>query len=319
MAEAGVVRNIEPIPFRTLQKYPEYNTSNETESEPEATPESTKPKSKWIENDDDVYTENDPAYLVLYDYAKGKKPCMPYTDETGTTYYVHVLTSSPQKTYSTSIEDFRKRYLPIRKSIHDLTQYYDSSTFPDAPDGIYTWIVGDKGKFLAGRVRSILEMGTLHKQLADVSKSKHIVVAGECSKKGNEVYFNIQSGTFSLAIIRRKNKSRLNEATKQQLLQEKGHAIFESMGLTPIAFGGTYSLINPRTTPITKEELQQYVQAGFDVYLYEKREDCKGDLFTKDYPRAIRFQEGGSRQTRRSGRRRPMTRRRVGRKRPTNQ
>jgi len=310
MAAAGVSRNVEPFKFRTLDKYPEYNASNESESESEPEPEqeSTKPKSKWIENDDDVYTENDPAYLVLYDYAKGKKPCMPYTDETGTTYYVHVFTTRPQKIYSVSIEDFRKRYLPIRKTIHDLTQYYDVTTFPDAPDGIYTWIVGDKGKFLAGRVRSILEMGTLHKQLADVSKSKHIYVAGECSKKGNEVYFNIQSGTFSLAIIRRKNKSRLNEATKQQLLQAKGQSIFESMGLTPIAFGGTYSLINPRSTPITKEELQQYVQAGFDVYLYEKREDCKSDLFTTTFPKAIRFQEGGSKRTRRRMRCRSSTR-----------
>ena len=305
MAEAGVIRNIEPIRFRTLKTYPEYNTSNEQEPEPE----SIKPKSKWIENDDpENEPERDPAYRVLYTYTQGKKRCMPYTDETGTTYFVQVLTPPLKNILFLSKEDVRKHYLTIRKKIHDLTQYYDVTTFPEAPDGIYTWIVGDKGKFLAGRVRSILEMGTIHKQLADVSKSKHIYVAGECSKKGNEVYFNIQSGTFSLAIIRRTNKSRLNEATKQKLLQAKGQATFESMGLTPIAFGGTYSLINPRSTPITKDELQQYVQAGFIVYLYKNRDDCKADSDTSTFPRAIRFQEGGSRQTRRRSRRRSSTR-----------
>lgn len=299
MAAAGVGNwnHSESIQFRTLKKYPEYNTSNESESEPEL--EAIKRKSKWIENDDpENEPSRDPAYIVLYDYAKGKKPCMPYTDETGNEYFVHVFTPHPQNVYQLTMEEFRKHYLTIRKKIHDLTQYYTSSTFPDAPDGIYTWILGDKGKFFAGRVRSILEIGTTHKQLADASKSKHIYVGGECSKSGKKIYFNIQSGSFSVKIIRRNNTTGLNEETKQQRLQAKGQAAFESMGLTAFGYIGSYSLINSETVPITKKELQQYVHAGFDVYLYKNSDDCKADLFTTKYPRAIRFQEGGRRKTR---------------------
>ena len=304
MAAAGEAgwNPVESIVFRTQKKYPEYNNIIESNFEPEPEPEPTKPKSKWIENDDDENPENDPAYKVSYDYAKGKNPCMNYTDDSGTNYFVHVKFPIPRM-YSYNPDELRKPFLTVRKKIHDLTQYYTSSTFPEAPDGIYTWIVGDNGKFLAGRVRSILEMGTLHKQLADYAKTKHIFVAGECKKEGTTVYFNIQSGTFSLEIIRRKNTTGYNAPTKEQRLLTKGKNIFINMGLTPILLEGNETLINPTNVPITKEELQTYVESGFNVLLYEKREECLSDLFSKNYPRGIRLRGGGKRTRRRRGRR----------------
>lgn len=300
MAEAGVWNPVESIRFRRQKKYPDYNNGTQNNSEPEQEPEPTKPKSKWI--DDSNYPENDPAYLVAYDYAKGKNPCMTYTDESGNTFFVHVKFPIP-RTYSYNMTEIRKPFLAVRKKIHDLTQYYTSTTFPDAPDGIYTWIIGDNGKFLAGRVRSILEMGTLHKQLADVAKVKHIFVAGECKKEGTNVQINLQSGTFSLEIIRRKNQSGFNQSTKQQRLQSKAVSIFEAMGLTPIFIEGNESFINPMNVPITKQELQTYVDAGFHVYLYTAEKDCKADLFTTTFPKATRFQGGGKRTRRRARRR----------------
>jgi hypothetical protein len=86
---------------------------------------------------------------------------------------------------------------------------------------------------------------------------------------------------------------------------------------------GTTYFVQVLTPPLqnifflSKEELQQYVQAGFIVYLYKNRDDCKADVYTTTFPRAIRFQEGGTRHTRRCIRRRPITRRRIGRKKST--
>ena len=89
-------------------------------------------------------------------------------------------------------------------------QIHDAALHAE-PDGLYTWILkrmDAAGRLLlvAGRTRSAQEIGTLHQNLYDYSPpgylpagarvSEDVFAAGEFSKEGNRLLFNIQSGSF---------------------------------------------------------------------------------------------------------------------------
>lgn len=83
---------------------------------------------------------------------------------------------------------------------------YTPDTLHVAPDGTYLWIYTQDGQFRALRSYSMLEMGTKHIRIASelleaqkiktgdpILKIRH---AGELTKSGTTIYFNLLSGTF---------------------------------------------------------------------------------------------------------------------------
>jgi hypothetical protein len=74
------------------------------------------------------------------------------------------------------------------------------------PNGHYTWLLKDTidGRILvAGHTRTQQELGTLHKNLDDFTPPGLIVAAGEFFKEEDRILFNLQSGSYMLAVFTR--------------------------------------------------------------------------------------------------------------------
>jgi hypothetical protein len=189
-------------------------------------------------------------------FMSGKKSCIPFIDVDGKVYYVKVAAPEARS----------RNFDAFREAVQAMTEAYRGGAFAAAPDGIYTWILGDKG-FAAAKVRSRLELGTLHKQLAFLTGTKSVRAAGECKKEGVNLEFNIESGTYSLPMSRSKKSG---TAT----LLKRGEKAFRGMGLEAKGSSELRSLITDLLVPITRAELQRYKDAGFEVLMTVSEKDC---------------------------------------------
>jgi hypothetical protein len=187
-------------------------------------------------------------------YNSGKISCLPVEYE-GVHYFVRVV-RPPGINMRT-----------VRNGLISQLQLYDPSTFPGAPDGIYTWIVSDRG-FFAIRVLSQLELGTLHKQLADRSGSTYITVAGECLKIGRDIKYNTASGTYTRPLI---DDAKITNAG----IRAKAHTVFSEMRLDATDTQSEIeTYISKAYLPVTSDELLMYKRAGYDVLLYADKAGC---------------------------------------------
>ena len=182
------------------------------------------------------------------------KPFLQYDSSDDGTYYVTV--KLPRKNAET-----RKA---ARSRLFDLIPIFTSETFSSAPDGVYTWIMSDKG-FYTSTVLSIFEHGTIHKQLAGRVDARKIFNAGECMKKGNNIVFNLLSGTYTRHMIN-------EEIATDAELETSAQSMFESMGFTVSKGPKKVTMI---TSLPTYSELKLYADAGYDVMLYRDQESCK--------------------------------------------
>lgn len=176
--------------------------------------------------------------------------------------------------------------LPIFHSIEDFASE-ESDLEATAPDGVYTWILykppgAGRGEFSwAFRpVRSILEVGTLHKSIARAVGAATIHAAGEMQKQDRELTINYLSGSFML--------NDCNRRAKEVIMNE---VFSESMGGIPYSFTDK-TLI---TAQPTMEELQYYANKGFRICLHEpdKVAECKSVKGT--CANALKPQEGAMR------------------------
>lgn len=176
--------------------------------------------------------------------------------------------------------------LPILNEL----EFFDSST----PDGVYTWILykkGDKAFHWAFRpVRSILEVGTIHKSIARAVRASTIHAAGEIERKKDEFIINFLSGSFMLKDCDR--------VAKEKVMQ----SLFKTMINSPFIFTDK-TLI---TAQPTMEELQFYASKGFRVCLHDpdKVAECKAAKGVCENM----LKGGRKRKTRRSKRRRATRR-----------
>ncbi len=191
-----------------------------------------------------------------------KKSCIPYTDTaTGKQYFVKLVASETQK----------ENRAAVREAVRAFTKLYNDRTFLAAPDGVYTWIVSDAG-FLAARVLSLFELGTLHKQLATFLGATKVFVAGESEKKEDAIEINLQSGTFTLKILEKHEKN----TTVPTRLRTSAKKVFEGMGFVKVTELPEKTLLRDEKTPVSREELSLYQVAGFDVELWLTKDDCFG-------------------------------------------
>lgn len=194
---------------------------------------------------------NSTTFLPSYEQ---KRQCALYTTTSGEKWYIQI-TMPPhiQK------EDF-----------YDKLPLYSSNTFLNAPDGIYTWILtkrtGGSPAFFAIKVQSFLEIGTVHKNIAERAGAAKVYAAGELRKEGQKISANVMSGTYSCRIIERHpNRSNsLINTTVQHL---------ESMGLdVKVLPCGT--ILKPESIPVQKDELELYNSIGCEIKMFKTKGDC---------------------------------------------
>lgn len=187
-------------------------------------------------------------------------------------------------------EDALRTYLEARRIVRDVAK---------AKDGVYTWILYRTGKdtdleFAASRVKSVLEVGTLHRAIAYRTKAKTVHGAGEFKKDGKKVSINVQSGSF---MVEWKLPEGCSLETMGKLVLEKVKPFLEG---TDADTAHTDSFITDALVP-SKKEIEFYKKKGLIVCDYETEAECKKDKAKKCAP-----PKGGTRR-RKQGRR--LTRR----------
>lgn len=153
-------------------------------------------------------------------------------------------------------------------------------------NGIFTWIfyrtAGSTGvHFAASQVRSMFEVGTLHRAIAKSVGATTIHGAGEMKKVGKKIDFNFMSGSYVLPWIKKKNVS-CSLPEMEEYLEPVFRKWFPEMTLTR----RSGEFIGQEETPATMEELQLYADAHFIVCIHEKNEGekCKQTKGTCDSP-----------------------------------
>jgi len=87
---------------------------------------------------------------------------------------------------------------------------YRNTSVSTLPDGAYLYLIEynpETNRYHKSFVRVLnkLESGSRHFQLPTLNKNRVIIAAGELSKKGSQVLFNLESGTYTKNLI---NKTR---------------------------------------------------------------------------------------------------------------
>lgn len=134
-------------------------------------------------------------------------------------------------------------------------------------DGIYTYLFDQDRKIHTAKVSNQFEIGSLHLTLAYEGKVKSVLAAGEMKKTGNRIEFNVLSGTFMKPWMEVDLEGEHGEE-----VQSQAQSLFEEAGLTAVYTDKAF--ITAKNVPITKEQLDMYVDAGFQVKLYPNRKAC---------------------------------------------
>ena len=163
----------------------------------------------------------------------------------------------------------------MKRKFRLITPILHNEAIYSAPDGTYVYIVSDKG-FFANKVRSYMELGTIHRIVASDSQSSKVYFAGELRKKGEHVDYNLFSGTYTLVLLKLHPKIEHLEERMKTVLEQ----MFVSYGLTP-TFQHT-SYITPNTLTITEDELRLYALMGYNIRHYPTTEGyCSVEEITK--------------------------------------
>jgi hypothetical protein len=99
-----------------------------------------------------------------------------------------------------------KMYYGQGRSNLNLTRTYRNTNVGTLPDGAYLYLIEydtTTNRYHKSFVRVLnkLESGSRHFQLPANNKNRVIVAAGELSKKGSQVLFNLESGTYTRNLV----------------------------------------------------------------------------------------------------------------------
>lgn len=188
----------------------------------------------------------------------------------------YVMIKQPEAWYNPQFKLEKKANINSRNPIYSL------ESLVSAPKGVYIWIWGDKGIF-AVKVRSLLEFGTKHMQLAYRTETETITLAGELELKGEvgeerSVNGNILSGTYigklKEKFLNIENESFNEEKYLDEVLEElKGQ--FSTVFGDKVEFDNSLvTKITEETTPITLDELALYKSLGYKIYLFTEADAC---------------------------------------------
>lgn len=155
---------------------------------------------------------------------------------------------------------------------------FDETNVLKAPNGVYTWILYKKKDdpnvyFACTRVKSIVEMGTLHFAVARGVEASSIHGAGEMKKVGNEITFNFLSGSFMQKWIPAKALCTLPEME----VYIRNNYLEPKFPRTTILFTKETIIARYFLKVPTMEEIQSYADEGFVVCVHpkDKVNECK--------------------------------------------
>ena len=112
------------------------------------------------------------------------------------------------------VANFKDTINQHNEKVQDILKQFerhDESTLPRAKDGIYTWLLyldGKTTKFICTEVLSPYEIGTRHQSLAKNTRIhvEKVYGGGEFRKTGNQIEFNLQSGTYMRKYLKDMNQ-----------------------------------------------------------------------------------------------------------------
>jgi len=142
-------------------------------------------------------------------------------------------------------------------------------------NGYYTWIIysrpGEEKVFVAAKVLSILELGTIHKALAHKVDADKIHAAGEIFVDNDRLYFNLLSGTYMRNTFNRtrRRRSRCDPDELEDLIIGK---MKDYLG-NNITWTSR-DLISENVLPVTQGELDLYQSYGATVQLFDSIDEC---------------------------------------------
>lgn len=204
--------------------------------------------------------------------ASGANIDLPFIEVTPEASNIGNYNSSQKNSYphgngfvSVKIANTSTRNHVIRK-FREHTPIYDLGTFSNAPNGVYVYLLSDRG-FYAIQVRSHLELGTKHKILAKETGASKVFIAGELSKDGKNVVYNLLSGTYTRHLVDDNTTGTLIERMRDMI-----ESILRSMGLTPTF--KDKSFIGAKQLRLTDPELRLYKDMGYEVRFFPKEGFC---------------------------------------------
>lgn len=175
-----------------------------------------------------------------------------------------------------------KRVYIAPKDEASLRSFLDSNTpvtnaqLQESPDGIYTWILyrskGDPKttKFAAARVKSVLEIGTLHRAIVYGTDAVTVHGAGELQKTGTTIDINVQSGSF---MVEWKDLPDSCDLSKMgPFVLEKVKPFLSKFRVTTVH---TDSFVTDAALPPTAAEIEEYKAKGLVVCEYKDETSCK--------------------------------------------
>jgi len=137
-------------------------------------------------------------------------------------------------------------------------------------DGVYLYILTNK-ELLFNRVRSHLELGTAHRFLAGESGTDAVFIAGELKKTGNNIEFNLMSGTYTLEILRGFITDEEKAKVEARMLRHI-QTLLEKNGFTAHFTKETF--ITEAAMPISRDELRNYADMGYNVRAHNRAGFC---------------------------------------------
>lgn len=185
----------------------------------------------------------------------------------------HTMYPYKDASITISIPNVTRRHT-VKTKFRQKTPIYQNEQFRDAPDGIYLYIVSDKG-FFANQVRSYAELGTVHRILATDSGSSKVYFAGEIRKTGIHITYNLFSGTYTLVIL--KHNPQMEDL--EERMKTNAERILREFGLNPAFLNVPY--ITPDTLQLTDQELELYANMGYEIRQYDTEGYCSKADTTK--------------------------------------
>ena len=174
-------------------------------------------------------------------------------------------------------ESINKDPALVQELLHKFTHLNDKELL-EAKNGVYTWMIYTESeapspspelKFICTEVLSPFEIGTRHQALAFNNRTSvgRIYGAGELTKAGPKITFNLRSGTYTYRMVRY-NFSR-NRA-KSKPISAAFHHFFPEAEEDP---DPDHSMIDNVKT-VAHSVLDLYKRYGYVVILFDTKNDC---------------------------------------------
>ena len=142
----------------------------------------------------------------------------------------------------------------------------------ELPNGFYTYFFPSEDRIICVPVKNKFEVGANHFTLALLSEARKVIAAGELYVEGNTITFNLLSGSFMKEWMMRKLESKCDNELSQlttELLKRQypDHTIRYTNS----------EILTEENIPVTREELDRYVEMGVEVRLYDSEEACNAN------------------------------------------